>query len=143
MIDMGIEDDLFSALERFNHCHEQCHHELSQEINISELKVKQLHYLEIIHRHTPLAHSQLADILGITRPSVTSIVNRLVKLDCVLKRQCTRDGRKFYVELSEKGKRIVAFKQIKYQRLAKKIVVSLSVSEIRTLITLLQKITNI
>lgn len=140
---MNSENDLLKALERFNECHEQCHHEVSREINISELKVKQLYYLEVIGQRSSLAPSELADILGITRPSVTSIVNNLIKLNCIQKRQCTRDGRKFYVELSDKGKQIVSFKRIKYQRLVKRIIVSLTEQEINTFIKLLQKIVNI
>jgi DNA-binding MarR family transcriptional regulator len=140
---MGVEDDLLKALEQFNECHEKCHFELAEEINISELKVKQLHYLEIIGRRGSLTLSQFAEILEITRPSVTSIVNRLIKSECVSKRQCERDGRKYYIELSEKGEKIASFKQLKFRRLVTKITVSLSESEVRTFVTLLQKIANI
>jgi DNA-binding MarR family transcriptional regulator len=140
---MGIEDELFEALEKFNECHEKCHHELCEEISISELKVKQLHYLEVIRRRKSLTLGQFAEVLEITRPSVTSIVNQLVKIECVLKRQCGQDGRKYYIELSEKGEKIAAFKQLKYRRLVAKIIVSLSEDEVRTFVALVQKIINI
>jgi|WetSurMetagenome_2_1015567.scaffolds.fasta_scaffold105600_2 DNA-binding MarR family transcriptional regulator len=140
---MGVEDDLLKALEQFNECHEKCHLELTEEINISELKIKQIHYLEIIGRRSTLTLGQFAEILEITKPSVTNIVNQLIKSGCVLKRQCDQDGRKYYIELSEKGEKIAVFKQLKYRRLVAKIIVSLSEPEIRTFVTLLQKIVNI
>jgi DNA-binding MarR family transcriptional regulator len=140
---MTVEDDLLEALERFNECHEQCHLEVADEINISELKVKQLYYLEVIRRRRSLTLSQFAQILEITKPSVTSIVNQLIKTECVSKRQCVQDGRKYYIELSEKGEKIAAFKQLKYKRLVTKIIVSLSESEVENFVDLLKKIVNI
>jgi len=140
---MDIENQLLEALRKFNDRHEQCHSELIKEINISELKVKQFHYLEVIKQNKYLSFSQFATLLGVTKPSVTSIVNQLIKLDCVTKRQCTKDGRRFYVELSKKGEQIVAFKELQFERLVKKIVVSLTETEIDIFIRLINKIVNI
>ena len=137
---MSSEKRLVEALKRFRAQKEQCHLELSKEINISELKIKQFHYLKIISQHEALTFGRLAEILRITRPSVTSIVNQLIELDCVYKQQCTRDGRIFYVELSEKGKKIVEFQNLELERRAKKIVAVLTENEIGIFVRMINKI---
>ncbi len=139
---MSIKELLIEALHSFNDRHERCHMELSNEIQISELKIKQFHYLEIIDRNPGLTCSRFADILGITKPSVTSIVDQLIKLECVKKCQCNQDGRRFYIELSEKGEKIVSFNNIKQEMLAEKIVFALTETEIEIFISLIKKIVN-
>jgi len=137
---MSIESQLLEALTRFHHKHEQCHRELLKEINIAELKLKQIHYLEIIYRNEHLTFGRFAEILHITKPSVTSIVNQLIKLECVYKRQCTKDGRIRYVELSDKGRKIVKFKTLERRRLATKITEALTDDEIEQFIRLIDRI---
>jgi DNA-binding MarR family transcriptional regulator len=139
---MNPETLLFEALKQLKAQSEQCHLELSKEINISELKIKQFHYLEIINQHEYLTFSHFAEILNITKPSVTAIVNQLIKLDCVYKQQCSHDGRRYYVELSEKGQQIVQFKNLEIQRLAKKISHILTETEIEIFVRLINKIVN-
>ena len=133
---------LLEALKQFTAQKEQCHIELTQEINISDLKVKQFYYLELINRYDHITFGRFAEILQITRPSVTQIVTQLIELDTVYKEQCARDGRIFYVRLSEKGKKIVQFKNLELERLADKIVRSLSEDEIYTFVNFIQKIAN-
>jgi DNA-binding MarR family transcriptional regulator len=139
---MNIENELFIVLQSFSTQLEKCHAELSQEINISELKVKQFHYIEIIHENEYLTFSRLAELLRITKPSVTNIVDQLIKLECVRKRQCSRDGRKYYVELSEKGEKIATFQHLTHKRMVKKIVVELTETEIEIFSSLLKKISK-
>ena len=139
---MSPEKLLLEALLKFKAQNEQCYRELSNEINISELKVKQFHYVELIYTNRPLTFSRFAEILEITKPSVTNIVNQLIKLGIVYKKQCSRDGRRYYVELSEKGKKIVQFHNLQQQRLAKRIIETLNEEEIRVFIDLINKIVS-
>jgi DNA-binding MarR family transcriptional regulator len=140
---MSLKNNLIEALMKFNDRHERCHMELSCEIPIAELKIKQLHYLEIIGKSSSLTFSQFAEKLQITKPSVTSIVNQLIKLECVRKNQCSMDARKFYIELTPKGEKIAIFNDLKQKRLAEKILLALSEREIELFIDLLHKIVNI
>ena len=49
-------------------------------------------------------------------------------------------GRKYYVELSEKGKKIAVFQHLTLKRMVKKIVVELTETELEIFISLLNKI---
>jgi len=139
---MSSKYRLLEALNKFKAQKDKCHHELSKEINISELKIKQLHYLNVIDKHRHLTFSRFAQILGITKPSVTNIVNHLIELDCVRKRQCKNDGRIYYVELSEKGKKIVEFQNIEMERLATKIEQTLSEEDVDDFVRIVDKIVD-
>lgn len=140
---MPSEERLFAALKKFKEQHDRCHLELSKEINISEVKVKQFHYLKIIHEHGHMTFSQFAETLHVTKPSVTSIVNQLIRLNVVAKRQCIQDGRIYYVELSEKGKKIVQFSDLELERLAGKILRALTESEVNGFIRLIDKVVEV
>ena len=139
---MSSEKRLLDALARFHEKTQQCHLELTKEINISELKLKHFRYLEIIHKYDHLTFGRFAEVLQITKPSVTNIVNQLMRLEVVSKRQCTKDGRIYYVELSEKGRMIVQFKQLERQRLARKILGVLKEDEVRVFIRLIDRIVS-
>ena len=140
---MTTRAQLLEALARFNDRYERCHMELSSEIQISELKIKQFHYLEIISKNSYLTFSRFAEILGISKPSVTSIVNQLIRLECVRKSQCSQDGRRFYIELSSKGEKIASFNELKRRRLAETIMSALTERETEFFISLIKKIANI
>jgi DNA-binding MarR family transcriptional regulator len=140
---MAIKNELIAALIKLNDHYERCHRELSSEIPIAELKIKQLRYIEIIGKSSRLTFSRFAEKLQITKPSVTSIINQLIKLECVRKNQCSVDGRKFFIELTPKGEKITLFNNLKQKRLAEKIHLTLSEREIELFIELLNKIVNI
>lgn len=139
---MQTDQRLMDALKKLTDQREQCHHELSREINISELKIKHIHYLEIIHKHEHLSFSQLAEILNITRPSVTGIVNQLIKLGLVFKQQCMQDGRVYYVKLTDKGEKVIQFQGLEQQRLACKIKNTLNPREITLFVELINKLVH-
>ena len=131
---------ILEAIRQFGEQDERCRQELSCEIGIADLKTKQFRYLEIINTYEHLTFSKFAEILQITKPSVTEIVMQLINLDCVQKQQCHRDGRCYYIELSARGKRIVQFNLLKHQRLAEKIINSLTEEEMDLFVGLLRKI---
>ena len=140
---MAIKNELITALIKFNDHYERCHRELSREIPVGELKIKQLRYIEIIGKSSSLTFSRFAEKLQITKPSVTSIINQLIKLECVRKNQSSMDGRKFFIELTQKGEKIALFNNLKQNRLAEKIRRALSELELELFIELLNKIVNI
>ncbi len=140
---MDYLEALIEAVTRFNDRYERCHMELSCEIPIAGLKMKQLQYLEIIARKSCVTFGEFAQELKVTKPTVTSIVNQLIKLECVRKSQCSNDGRKYFIELSEKGQQIAMFNALKQKRLAEKILIALTEDEISLFVRLINKVVNI
>lgn len=131
---------IYNAVRKFNSLGHECNLEISDKLDMSELQLNQLHYLKIIDRTVDITFGKLAEILNVTKPSVTEIVNKLVKLDCVEKNRCDNDKRKFYIKLTEKGRNIARLQYLSEQRVVEIIFKALDDEEIETFIRLIKKL---
>ncbi|WP_029450691.1 MarR family winged helix-turn-helix transcriptional regulator [Clostridium algidicarnis] len=118
----------------------ECSCKLIDELNMSELTLRQIEYIKKIGKYDELTISKLAEVLNLSKPSITEMVKRFVKLDCVYKRQCKNDGRVQYIFLTERGKSIASFEDLEVKRLVDKIAASLNEDEINDLINILLKV---
>lgn len=134
---------IYEAIRKFNSLGHECNLEISDKLGMSELQLNQLHYLKIIDRTVDITFGKFAEILQVTKPSVTEIVNKLVKLQVVEKKQCTRDKRIFYIKLTEKGRNIARLNFLAEQKVADIIVNHLKDEEIDTFIKIIRKLSNI
>lgn len=128
------------AVSKLTGLTKECNLELSQRLGMAELQLNQLHYLQIINRIVGLTFSQFAEILKVSKPSVTEIVNKLIKVDCVRKVRCQKDGRMYYIELTEKGKNISQVQNLAEQKLVDIILRNLDDGEIETFVLLVRKL---
>ena len=119
---------------------QECNLEISDKLGMSELQINQLHYLKVIDRTVDMSFGKFAEILEVTKPSVTEIVNKLIRLDVVEKKQCTRDKRIYYIKLTEKGRNIARLPFLAEQRVVDIIVSSLDDEEIDTFIRIIKKL---
>ncbi len=69
--------------------------------NIGDLSYHDVLYLNIIEAHpNEYTASQIADLLGITRPSVTQKINLLCKKGYVVRTQSEKDKRVYYLSIN-------------------------------------------
>ena len=136
------ENKLYQVLKKLGMLTESCSSHLSSELGIHDLPEKHAQYIKIVDENPMLTSSKLARILKITKPSVTEIVNKLVDLGLVLKKQCPKDGRVFYIELTEKGKKASRLQDLRDQKLAGNLCKNLNASEIEALAELIRKATE-
>ncbi|TFG49992.1 MAG: MarR family transcriptional regulator [Anaerolineales bacterium] len=108
----------------------------------SEITMHQMLYLETIGRLGEPTFGELADHLGVTRPSVSGLIKKLIKLGYVEKNQSSEDGRVYYLKLSEIGLRFNVLHNEVHQLLAHRITKNLDQNEINALEGLLEKITT-
>ena len=118
----------------------ECSCKLIDELNMSELTLRQIEYIKKIGKHDSITISGLAEILNLSKPSITEMVKKFIKLDCVYKRQCTEDGRVQYIYLTERGECIARFEDLEVKRLVVRMMDSLDRGEIDILISILLKI---
>jgi DNA-binding MarR family transcriptional regulator len=118
----------------------ECSCKLIDELNMSELTLRQIEYIKKIGKYEAITISGLAEILNLSKPSITEMVKKFIKLDCVYKRQCQEDGRVQYIYLTERGECIARFEDLEIKRLVAKMLESLDHSEIDVLISILIKI---
>ena len=131
---------IYEAVKKFNSLGHECNLEISDRLGMSELQLNQLHYLKIIDRTVDMTFGKFAEILKVTKPSVTEIVNKLIKVDVVEKTQCTRDKRIFYIKLTEKGRNIARLPFLAEQRVVDIIVSTFDDEEIDAFIQLIKKL---
>lgn len=131
---------IYEVVRKFNSLGHECNLEISDRLGMSDLQLNQLHYLKIIDRTVDMTFGKFAEILKVTKPSVTEIVNKLIKLDVVVKTQCTRDKRIFYIKLTEKGRNIARLPFLAEQRVVDIIYNALDDEEIDTFIKLIKKL---
>ncbi len=137
---MEIRELVLIAVRKINDLSKDCNIELSDRLGMSELQLRQLHYLKIIDRFVDLTFGQFADILKLTKPSVTEIVNRLINVGCVRKIQSPIDRRIYFIQLTEKGRNIARVSHLTEQRLVDIILNRLSHTEIEALVSLIRKL---
>ncbi len=131
---------VYHAVVKLGSLGKECNMELSQRLGMADLQLSQIHYLRIIDRTIGLTFSRFAEILKVTKPSITEIVNKLIKVDCVRKVQSPDDGRIFFIELTEKGRNIAQVSTLAEQKLVDIILNKLKRSEIDLFVALVRKL---
>ena len=131
---------IYGAVRKFNSLGHECNLQISDKLGMSKLQLNQLHYLKIIDRTIDITFGKFSDILNVTKPSVTEIVNKLIKLECVEKIRCPRDKRIFYIKLTEKGRNIARLQYLAEQRVVDIIFNNFDDEEIDTFIKLIKKL---
>jgi DNA-binding MarR family transcriptional regulator len=70
------------------------------------MTVKQIGYLKVIHEHGELTFTRLAEITGNSKPTITEMINKFVRMECAYREKSSGDGRILYIRLTEKGQMI-------------------------------------
>lgn len=118
--------------------------ELDQGVVVSDklanISASQLCYLKAIDKLGSPSYSELTQKLGLSKPSVSNGVTRLLQKGLVRKTQSAQDRRVYHISITEKGKTVVeAYKDI-YRDYARTLAVILEPSEMDVLIELFSKI---
>jgi len=108
----------------------------------SDITMHQMHYLETITSLGNPTSADLADSLGVTRPSVSTIVKKLIETGYLTKSKSEIDGRVYFLHLTDKGLRFNELHSEVHRILAQRIIENLARDEIETLSGLLERITH-
>ena len=127
---MDQKELVLDALRKLHELMSACNSEVTDQLGVCELKVTQIRQLKIIANNKGLTFGRFAEILNITRPSVTEIVNKLIQMGCVKKNKSEEDGRIFYLETTENGTKIAKQDYLRDRIIADKIFEVLDETEI-------------
>lgn len=119
-----------------------CEKELKSKLfktSLDHLTFSHYEYLYKIENMGQPTLSELADNLGISKPSVTVMVNKLIKEDLVEKVQSDSDKRVFHVQLSKLGSDLVGLEKKAFISITKDLLNNLNDQEQKTLKDLLEK----
>jgi len=137
---MDREMQLFDEVEKLFRIRNECSCRIFSECGLSDMTVRQIAYLKIIDDQGQVTFSRLAGITKNSKPTITEMINRFVRMECVYREPCPDDGRILYIHLTEKGKKIAQAEQAALRRVIEKMAESLTEDELDLLIGILQKV---
>jgi DNA-binding MarR family transcriptional regulator len=137
---MEREEHLFEVLDNLLRIRNECSCTIFSECGLADMTVKQIAYLKVIDEQGEVTFSRLAEITRNSKPTITEMINRFVRMECVYREHCPDDGRILYIRLTEKGQKIAQAEQAALRRVIERMMDSLDGHEQELLIEILQKI---
>lgn len=133
-------EHLFEVFDRLIAIKNECSSEIFSECGLADITVKQIAYLKAINEHHDVTFSRLAEITRNSKPTITEMVNRFVRMECAYRQRSPDDGRIVYIRLTEKGRMMANAEQNALNRMVEKMVRSLDEKEVDLLIEILKKV---
>ena len=137
---MERDEHLREVLNHLLMMKNECSCSIFSECGLSDMTVKQIAYLKVIDEQGDVTFSRLAEITKNSKPTITEMVNRFVRMECVYREPCRDDGRILYIRLTDKGKKIAQAEQAALCRVIERMIDSLDERELDLLIKILKKI---
>ena len=137
---MNDQQVLKQAIDLISRLMSEMEAEAFEKDGFSNLSMRQMHYLEIIAQLDQPTFSELAEKLAVSKPSVTAIVQRLIKLGYVKKVQSQEDLRVYHIVLTIKGQQFTEMHDKTHQLLAERLTQNLNKQDIHQLAVLLKKV---
>ena len=131
---------LCNVFDGFMQIKTECRFCVIDKYSVSELTLKQIEYLKKFDEYEYVTISQLAEDLKLSKPSITELVKKFIKLDCVKKEQCSHDARVYYLYLTEKGRGIARIERITNEDFIRRVENCLSEEDISLLIEIISKV---
>jgi DNA-binding MarR family transcriptional regulator len=137
---MERDEHLLNVLERLLTMKNECSCSIFSECGLSDMTVKQIAYLKVIDEQGDVTFSRLAEITKNSKPTITEMVNRFVRMECAYREPCRDDGRILYIRLTDKGKKIAEAEDDALRRVIERMINSLDEDELDLLIGILEKV---
>lgn len=137
---MERDEHLLEVLEHLLLMKNECSCSIFSECGLSDMTIKQIAYLKAIDQQGDVTFSRLAEITKNSKPTITEMVNRFVRMECVYREPSRDDRRILYIRLTDKGKKIAQAEEAALCRVIERMIDSLDKHELDLLIEILQKV---
>lgn len=134
------EEQLLEAFQDLLRIKNECSSSVFTECGVSDMTVRQIAYLKMIDQKSGITFSRLAEITGTSKPTVTEMINKCARMECVYRERCPDDGRIQYIRLTEKGRKIATAEQAALRRVIARMMDALEEDERDQLIAILRKV---
>ncbi len=139
---MSVRNELTGVVEEMTRLVGEVEDRALKTGGLARLTVRQLIYVELISKSEPRTVNQLAEALGVAKPTVTVAVTNLQKKGYIRKIQSKDDKRVYYLYLTAKGKVLAKEHDNAHQEFVEIIMKALKPDEIEIYRQLLRKILN-
>jgi DNA-binding MarR family transcriptional regulator len=134
------QEHLFEVIENILRLKNECSCTIFSECGLSDMTVRQIAYLKAIAEQDEVTFSRLAEITNNSKPTITEMINKFVRMECVYREPCPDDGRILYIRLTDKGQKIAKADHHALRRVIERMMNSLDEEETDLLIGILQKV---
>lgn len=117
----------------------ECSCTIFSECGLPDMTVKQIAYLKTIDDQGDVTFSRLAEITRFSKPTITEMVNKFVRMECVYRERSADDRRVLFIRLTEKGRRIARADRDALHMVIERMMDSLDATEQDLLIRMLEK----
>jgi DNA-binding MarR family transcriptional regulator len=137
---MDKEEYLFEVFENILRIRNECSCNIFSECGLSDMTIKQIAYLKAIDEQKEVTFSRLAELTRNSKPTITEMINKFVRMECVYRERCPGDRRILYIRLTDKGQKIAKAEQNALRRVIERMMDSLDEHEMDLLVEILQKV---
>ena len=81
---------------------------IEKKLRKHSLSVSEFGVLELLYHKGRQPVQIIAEKILVTSGTITYVIDKLVKKDLVVREKCSEDKRKFYVDLTESGRELIA-----------------------------------
>ncbi|MEI6293136.1 MAG: MarR family transcriptional regulator [Methanomicrobiales archaeon] len=134
------EEHLLEVFENLFRARHECSCNIFSECGLPDMTVRQIAYLKTIDEQGDITFSQLAGITRNSKPTISEMINKFVRMECVYREPCPDDGRILYIRLTDKGQKIAQAEQAALRRVIERMMDSLDETEQEILVRILQKV---
>jgi DNA-binding MarR family transcriptional regulator len=134
------EEHLFLVFDNLIRIKNECSNEIFSECGLSDMTLKQIRYLRVIDEQGDVTFSRLAGITRNSKPTITEMINRFVRMECVYRERCAKDRRIQYIRLTEKGQAVARAEKQAMARVIERMLETLDENELDFLIGVLRKV---
>jgi DNA-binding MarR family transcriptional regulator len=137
---MDREEHLLEVFENLIRIKNECSCTIFSECGLSDMTVKQIAYLKAIDEQGEVTFSRLAEITRNSKPTITEMINKFVRMECVYRQRCPDDGRILYIHLTDKGKKVAQAEKYALRQVIERMIHSLDEHELDLLDEILRKV---
>lgn len=135
-----MKNEIKKDIARFSRLISEAEETAKENSDAKDLTSTQINYLETIEQLDNPNITELSAFLGLKKPSVTIVVDRLIMKGCVYKTHSDDDRRSSHLHLTEVGKQINMRHDYAHDYLAELVAEKLTKDELLTFSELLHKI---
>ncbi|MEI8331547.1 MAG: MarR family winged helix-turn-helix transcriptional regulator [Methanomicrobiales archaeon] len=103
---MERDEPLLKVFEQLLRMTNECYCNIFSECGLADITVKQIAYLKFIDEQGDVTFSRLAEITRNSKFTITEMINKFVRMECVYREPCDNDRRILYTRLTDKGQKI-------------------------------------
>ena len=137
---MDREEHLLEVFENLIRIKNECSCTIFSECGLSDMTVRQIAYLKAIDDQGEVTFSRLAEITRNSKPTITEMINKFVRMECVYRQRCPDDGRILYIHLTDKGKKVAQAEKYALRQVIERMIHSLDEHELDLLEEILRKV---